>query len=89
MIALDDLAQTIEVGGPHRAQERLERADGVVVRLVQAEVAGLTLGEQTGIAQDAQVLGHGGPADIGELGGDIAGGELAIPDEAQDGAATR
>jgi len=51
-------------------------------------VAGLALTEEAGVAQHAQVLGNGRPADVGELSGDVAGGELAIPDKAQDRAPT-
>jgi len=40
---LDDIAEPIEVGGPHGAQEGLERTEGGVVGLIQAEVAGLAL----------------------------------------------
>ena len=39
-----------------------------MVRLIQAEVAGLALAQQAGITQHGQVLRDGGPTDIGELG---------------------
>ena len=48
-------------------------------------MAGFALGEEAGVAQHAQVLGCGGPTDI-EVSGDLAGRELAFPDEAQDSA---
>jgi hypothetical protein len=86
LIALDDLAELVEVGGPHCAQEWLEGTDGIMVGLVQAEVASLALTEEAGIAQHAKVLRDGWPADVSQLGGDVAGGELTLPDEAQDGA---
>jgi hypothetical protein len=46
---------------------------------VDAEVAGLPLAKKARVTQHAQVLRDGQPADIGELGGDVACGELAIP----------
>ena len=60
-----------------------------MVGLVEAEVTGFALAEEAGVAEDAQVVGDSRPADIRQVCRDVAGGELTLPDEAQDGAPAR
>ena len=57
-----------------------------MVGLIETVVAGLAAGDQAGIAQHVQVLRDGGERGV-EVSGDLAGGELLIPNQAQDGAA--
>ena len=54
---------------------------------IQAVLAFSALLDHARVAQHAQVLRHGGEGDVGHGAGDVAGGALGAPDEAQDGLA--
>src|SRR5260370_1404727 len=83
LLGLGQKAQAIDVARPHPPKVRLQRSQGATVSAIEAARAGPTFAYQACVLQHAQVLRDGGPADIERLG-DLTGGQLLGPDEAQD-----
>src|SRR5438105_5954723 len=67
---------------PVRLERSPELSDRLGPRAVQALRSVPPLGHQTGLPQDAQVLGHRRPGDV-EAARDLADGELSARDEPQ------
>ena len=60
----------------------------VAIGPVQAAIAVASNADETGIAQDAEVLGDRAEREV-EARGDVARGEFVVPDEAEDLASAR
>jgi hypothetical protein len=80
-------AQRFEADVPEFLEEGAQRGEAFGAGAIQATGAVAALLEQAGFYEDAEVLGDGGSRDLRKLGGDGAGSELVVVDEAQDGTA--
>ena len=89
LLLLGCVLQLREAVLPEIAQEGAQLGQSLRPGAIVATGAGSSLFDQAGLAQHAQVLGHGRPGDIWEVGGDFTRGVFAIADKAQDGDAAR
>src|SRR5206468_7860377 len=87
-LALGQARQAVEVALPHRFQESLERPGVLPVGSVEPRLTGPPTFDEPSVLQDPEVLGHGRPADV-EVRRDLAGRQLAVPDEPEDLAPAR
>ena len=77
------LRQAVELHGPHLLECVAEWTERLEVGAIEAALAVAADADEAGVAEDAEVLRNGAEADVDALG-DVAGGELAIPDESED-----
>ena len=89
LFGFGDVLQLREAVVPEVAQPGAQLGQAFGPGAVQTSRAGSSLVDQTGLAQDAQVLRNGGAGDVRKARGDLAGGVLAVSNEAQDGHAAR
>ena len=87
-LVLGQVRQSVELHRPHLLQRLPEWTQRLQVGSVKVALALASDANEAGLAEDAQVLGDGAKADVKALG-DVAGGELLVPDQAQDFAAPR
>ncbi len=82
------MRQAVELYGPHLLECLPEWAERLEICSVKVALALAPDAYKAGLTEDAQVLRHGAKADV-EAPGDVARGELLVPDQAQDFAAPR
>jgi hypothetical protein len=85
---LSQLRQSVELRRPHLLEGLPERTERLQVGSVKVALALPSDAYKAGLTEDAQVLRHGAKADVEALG-DVARGELLVPDQAKDFAAPR
>src|SRR2546423_15370711 len=83
------LAQATEVACPHLSQHGLEGAEPAAVRFVIPVGPLAPLDDQSGILEQAKALRDRRPAHLMDGCGNVAGGSLGIPDQAEDLAPSR
>ena len=79
--------QTLQALVPEALQELTQPAQALGPRPVETPGAFPPLREEPGLLQHRQVLGDGGSRHV-ELGRNLTGGQLAVPDELEDAPAT-
>jgi hypothetical protein len=82
------LRQSVELQRPHLLQRLPEWTERLLVGSVKVALSLSPDAYKAGLTEDAQVLRHGAKADVEALG-DVARGELAVPDQTKDFAAPR
>ena len=87
-LVLIQLRQSVELRRPHLLQRLPEWPERLQVGSVKVALALAPDPYKAGLTEDAEVLRYGAKANIEALG-DVAGGELLVPDQAQDLAAPR
>jgi hypothetical protein len=87
-LVLSKVRQPVELYKPHLLQRLAERTERLQVGSVKVALSLSPDAYKAGLTEDAQVLRHGAKADVEALG-DVAGGELLVPDQAKDFAASR
>src|SRR5919108_5661895 len=83
LFSLDLARQGVEALAPELVQEGAQVGQALGTGAVEPLGALPPLGEEPGLLEDADVLGDRRPGH-GEVRGDLAGGELAIPDQRED-----
>ena len=87
-IGLDGRRESIKRGRPHRFERLGEGTQGLAVGPIEALIAGAPNVDEARIPEDPEMLRHGPERHI-ELGSDVAGRPLAIPDQSEDLAPAR
>lgn len=81
--------QAIKCVVPGRFKPESKRAQGIGLGPVETSAAIPPYHDQSGLLQDAEVLGNGPEGDIGECLVNIPGAGLAVPDQPEDFPASR
>jgi hypothetical protein len=94
LVGLGGALEAAEGGIPHGGEcgevALLHFAEGFWVEAVVHFPAVLGGGDEAGVAEDAEVAGDGGAADLREGGGELAGGQYVVAaEEVEDGAPRR
>src|SRR5207244_1741807 len=86
-VAFGQVGEAVEVGFPHRSQDRFQGPGPPAVRSIEPCRAAVAARHEARVLEHSKVLGDGGPTDV-EVGRDLPRGQLAIPHQSQDLATT-
>jgi hypothetical protein len=82
-VGLGEAFEREELGAPHGLEVLGERPEGGFVGDVEVLSSLLSHRDESGVAEDAEVLRDGAEGDV-DVGGDVAGGSFLVPDELED-----
>lgn len=76
--------QALEPVGPHVVDEGAHLVQSLGSAEVHTPVAGAANGDEVGEVENSEMLRHGGPAQVLELGGELTGRSFVVADQSQD-----
>jgi hypothetical protein len=83
LVSFDHVSETVEVLTPKVFEQSLERPQPVAVGAIEPPGPFSSLGNETGLPEDPEIVGDGLPGDV-EIGSDFSGSPLRIPDQPKD-----